>query len=143
MTKATHAFSLFSLWLKQNNIQYMHTIGIDMSKDTFHAAFDDGKVIIFNNTLLGIKQFLKQLLELGYGKLETLIGTEATGVFHLLFCSKLRDQGWQVKVINPILTHRMIEATIRKVKTDRTDAIAIRKSLLTGVGYLFTDTPEI
>jgi len=32
----------------------MQTIGIDMAKDTFHAAFDDHNVMKFENTPAGI-----------------------------------------------------------------------------------------
>ena len=46
-------------------------------------------------------------------------------------------------IINPLVTSRMIKSTLRRVKTDKTDAIAIRKCLMTGVGYRYTDTPEI
>lgn len=121
----------------------MNTIGIDMSKDTFHAAFDDAEVKIFKNTKAGIKEFINTMKGKGFVPTNTIIGTEATGVYHLLFCAELTKKYWQVKVINPLLTHKMISSTLRRVKTDRTDAIAIRKTVLTGVGYLYTDTPEV
>lgn len=121
----------------------MHTIGIDMSKDTFHAAFDETHVIIFKNTDQGIEKFIGTLLEHGCEKTNTIIGTESTGVYHLLFCERLRSSGWNIKVINPIITSRMFKSTIRHAKTDRLDAVSIRKALLAGAGYLYTDTPEI
>jgi transposase len=121
----------------------MNTIGIDMSKDTFHAAFDESTVVIFENTKDGIRKFITTLKEKHYTPSDTSIGTEATGVYHLLFCSELKRKGWQTTVINPLLTHRMITRTLRRVKTDRTDAIAVRKTLQTGVGYVYTDTPDI
>lgn len=121
----------------------MNTIGIDMSKDTFHAAFDDAEVRIFANTKPGIKQFIATLKNKNFTTEDTMIGTEATGVYHLLFCAELSKKHWQVKVINPLLTHKMISSSIRRVKTDRTDALAIRKTVLTGAGYLYTDTPEV
>jgi transposase len=37
----------------------------------------------------------------------------------------------------------MIETSLRHVKTDRHDAFAIRKTLLTGAGYAYVDTPEV
>lgn len=121
----------------------MFSIGIDMSKATFHAAFDDTEVIIFENTNLGIDKFIQAMITRGYSKVETMIGTEATGVYHLLLAEKLRAYGWQIKVINPLITYRMFKSSLRHAKTDRKDAIAIRKTLLTGAGYLYTDTPEI
>lgn len=121
----------------------MHTIGIDMSKDTFHAAFDETEVIIFKNNESGIARFVEVMIEHGCVKENTVIGTESTGVYHLLFCNKLRVSGWNVKVVNPLITSRMFRSTLRHAKTDREDAIAIRKTLQTGAGYTYTDTPEI
>jgi len=121
----------------------MHNIGIDMSKDTFHVALNDTRVEIFDNTTAGIKKLIETLTEVGGTKETTIIGTEATGVYHLLLCEQLRKKGWNVKVINPLLTHRMITSSLRRVKTDKHDAISIRKTLMTGVGYTYTDTPDI
>ncbi|MBI3631928.1 MAG: IS110 family transposase [Candidatus Vogelbacteria bacterium] len=114
-----------------------------MSKDTFHVAFDDGRVEVFDNTASGINKFTDTLLSLGATRDTTIIGTESTGVYHLLLSQQLRKDGWNLKVINPIHTHRMIDSSLRRVKTDKHDAISIRKTLLTGVGYTYTDTPEI
>lgn len=114
----------------------MQYIGIDMSKDTFHACFDDSTVSIFTNNLIGIKQFLKHLSS------RAIIGVEATGVYHLLFARLVTERGFNVMVINPLLTHRMIQTSLRKVKTDRHDAIAIRKAAMMGLGYLFIETSE-
>lgn len=116
----------------------MQYIGIDMSKDTFHAAFDDHTVSIFENSLSGIKKF-RQVLK----NSAALIGVESTGVYHLLFARTMTRHGYTVNIINPLLTHRMIAATVRKVKTDKTDAVAIRKTLKTGAGYPFQDDPDI
>ncbi len=120
----------------------MHTIGIDMSKASFHAAFDEKTVIIFKNTNDGISSFVETLVTRGCTKDDTLIGTEATGVYHLLLCARLSEQGWHIKVINPLVAHRAISATLRKVKTDKHDALAIRRVLLLGAGYLYADTSE-
>lgn len=117
----------------------MNIIGIDVSKDTFHAAFDDVRVEVFKNTKAGIKEFIEQLTT----KENTMIGCEATGVYHLLLCETLRKNGWCIKVINPLIAHRMIGSTLRNIKTDKHDALSIRKVLLTGAGYAYIDTPEI
>jgi hypothetical protein len=39
----------------------MHAIGIDMSKRSFHAAFDDATVYPFPNSESGIEKFLDDL----------------------------------------------------------------------------------
>lgn len=117
----------------------MNTIGIDVSKDTFHAAFDDVRVEVFKNTEDGIKKFIEKLKN----KDDTVIGCESTGVYHLLLCETLRKNNWNVKVVNPLIAHRMTGSILRNVKTDKHDALSIRKVLLTGAGYPYTDTPEI
>jgi len=116
----------------------MHAIGIDMSKRSFHAAFDDTTVRQFPNTEEGVIEFIA-LLTPG-----TTVGIEATGAYHLLFCVRVTQQDFLVRVINPLESHRVIQAqSLRKVKTDRTDALAVRQAVLLGLGYPFTDTTDI
>ncbi len=122
----------------------MHTaIGIDMSKDSFHAALDDMEVRQFANTKDGFAVFAEALRTRGVHADSCAIGTEATGIYHLPFAMTLKERGWHIVVINPLITHRVIRARLRQVKTDRHDAIAIRQALLAGAGYPFTDTPEV
>lgn len=121
----------------------MDFIGIDMSKDTFHVAFNDAQVEQFQNTAFGIALFLATLITRGATKEETTIGVEATGAYHLLLAETLRRAGWCLKVINPLITSRMIKSTLRRVKTDKADALAIRMCLVTGAGFRYTDTPDI
>lgn len=140
---STSLFFFFFFSLYTSHYSYtMHTIGIDMSKVSFHAAFDDTSVKIFKNTNDGIGSFVETLIARGCTKDDTLIGTEATGVYHFLLCARLSEQGWNIKVINPLVAHQVIQATLRKVKTDKQDALAIRRVLLLGAGYPYTDTKE-
>lgn len=119
----------------------MHAIGIDMSKRSFHVAFDSETVREFENTNEGIDAFLAELAERVPHIAETVIGIEATGAYHLLFCITVVEQGWQVRVINPLESSRIIRAqSLRNVKTDRTDALAVRQAVILGLGYSFTDT---
>lgn len=120
----------------------MQAIGIDMSKDTFHAAFSDTQVKKFMNTHEGIEEFMTFIEDLGCSVTDTRIGVEATGVYHLLLAVTLRDHEWDISVINPLESHRMITAGLRTVKTDRLDALKIRTMAMIGRGYLFTDTTD-
>ena len=120
----------------------MHAIGIDMSKDAFHAAFEDEKVLKFANTKEGIEEFMATIEATDLPIGDTRIGVEATGVYHLLFAVTLTDHSWEVVVINPLESHRMITQGLRTVKTDRLDAIKIRTMVHIGKGYRFTDTTE-
>lgn len=121
----------------------MQAIGIDMAKDTFHAAFDDHTVMKFANTEAGIEEFMTTLEDGDFPVTDTRIGVEATGVYHLLFAVTLTEHSWDVFVINPLESHRMITQGLRTVKTDRKDAIKIRTMTSLGKGYLFTDTKDV
>jgi transposase len=122
----------------------MDFIGIDISKDTFHVAWNGvAEVSVFANNEEGITSFENNLHRRQFQKELTKIGLESTGIYHLLFCVLLTDHGWDVTVINPYITSKAINASLRHVKTDVKDARAIREVLIAGHGYRFTDTPEI
>ena len=121
----------------------MYAIGIDMSKDTFHACFKDDFVKVFKNTDEGIEQFMTLMEDLGLSHKKTRVGVEATGVYHLLLAVTLTEHSWDLYVINPLESHKMITSSLRTVKTDTKDAIKIREMIILGKGYLFGDTAEI
>jgi transposase len=109
----------------------MKYIGIDMSKDTFHACFPDGNVEVFKNTREGITSFEKRSKQQECKKKETIIGIEATGVYHHLFCLTVSKTGWTVMIINPLLVSQMIRDGLRMVKNDTKDAGIIREATIT------------
>jgi len=119
----------------------MVAIGIDMSKLTFHAAFDETTVRIFQNTEDGAGAFIGELASRGYAPDATTVGVEATGAYHLFLCARLVARGWRIVVLNPLEAHRAAEAaSLRKVKTDRVDALLIRRMVAQGRGYAYADT---
>ena len=142
---ATRSFSLFlSYPLPLSHVIAMEYIGIDVSKDTFHVAWNGvAEVSVFANDSEGITSFEESLHHRHFQKEQTKIGLESTGIYHLLLCVLLTDHDWDVTVINPYLTSKTINASLRHVKTDAKDARAIRSVLIAGHGYRFTDTPEI
>lgn len=122
----------------------MEYIGIDISKDTFHVAWNDiAEVSVFANTGEGIDSFEDSLHHRQFQKDFTQIGLESTGIYHLLLCVLLADHGWAVTVINPYITSKAIKTPLRHIKTDAKDAKTIRSVLIAGHGYRFVDTPEI
>src|SRR3989344_9069506 len=105
----------------------MHAIGIDMSKRSFHAAFDSENVRQFENTEEGVSEFVSEMERRDFTKIDTRIGTEATGAYHLFLCARLTKRGWPIVVINPLQASRLIATqSLRNVKTDRKDALGIR-----------------
>lgn len=119
-------------------------IGIDVSKADFWAAFSEAdQPKMFQNDRQGIKIFEKYLNRNNFKKDETIIGLESTGIYHLPLSYKLTRVGFTVKVINPLLTKKQNQATLRKVKNDKKDATLVRFCTLDGKGYPFIDTKEI
>lgn len=115
----------------------MTTIGIDMSKDSFHAAFPDGRVVKYENTDDGMAAFDDDI------PADSVCGVEATGIYHEPLCAYLYRRGYPVRVINPMLTAKIAESELRMVKHDRKDARIVREAVLAGKGYPYLDTPEI
>ncbi len=120
----------------------MHSIGIDMSKDSFHVAFENENVLKFQNTEVGIEAFMTTLTDGGFSATDTRIAVEATGAYHPLFAVTLSGHEWDVFVINPLESRRMITQGLHTVKTDRLDEENIRDMAVLKKGYLFTDTKE-
>lgn len=120
----------------------MRYIGIDMSKKTFHAALNEDSVKIFQNDENGFLEFENILKQMDFNVSETLIGVEATGIYHISFCHWLSEKKWIVNVINPLITSRQIKRSIRCVKSDKKDSLSIRKTIMGGAGYQFNETRE-
>lgn len=120
----------------------MKHIGIDISKDTFHVAWNDEKVDVFTNDHEGIHAF-EAILHQQHRHTTTSIGVESTGIYHLLLSFLLVKHEWSITVINPYITSKAINASLRHVKTDKRDAQVIRQVLMAGHGYPFTDTQKI
>ena len=56
---------------------------------------------------------------------ETRVVTEATGNYHLPVASFLYDSGFYVSVVNAMLVHGYGNNSLRRVKTDKKDAVKL------------------
>ena len=74
----------------------------------------------FCNAPKGFEQYLKLLGE------EDLVVMEATGYYHYLLAQFLYDSGIRVSVVNPLSVKRFRQMQLAKIKTDKSDARAIR-----------------
>lgn len=118
-------------------------IGIDISKKDFHVCLGNGdKIEKFATTKIGIDEFLKRLKEHKMTLGKTLIGMEATGSYHLPVAYRCTQAGYIVHVINPLITHKQNQTSLRRVKTDSSDAMLVRNCLMNGAGYPFGETAE-
>ena len=123
----------------------MNAVGIDVSKGKSMVAVlrPFGEIVAspFEVTHSG-----NELSELA-GKLKTLKGEtkvviEATGNYHLPVAHSLYEAGLTVYTVHAQLIHDFGNNTIRKVKTDKADALKIANYGLTNWLELPKFTPE-
>lgn len=99
------------------------SIGIDVSKDTLAVAVrfsDREEFLTIPNTVNGICVLQRKLKQCSCPLI-----MESTGRYHLLSAFLLSEADYDVRVINPLQAKRYVSASIRKVKSDRTDASAL------------------
>lgn len=114
----------------------MTIIGIDVSKNELVAVAVNrrGAVIashILKNQKEAVISFLDHCLTT-YPHLT--MGSEATGEYHNLFAQSCLEKNIPFFLLNPIITKQFTRATVRKRKTDLSDAHVIAKCILQGQG---------
>ena len=108
----------------------MNAVGIDVSKGKSMVAalrpMDEVALLPreFLHTELGLEQMVDAILMLGE---DTRVIMEATGRYHEPVAAALHEYGIYVCVLNPLLIKQSGGGSIRKVKTDKADAIKIAK----------------
>ena len=110
----------------------MQYVGIDIAKRAHVAGarLEDGtphgKPFRFANDQQGFASLLKRLRELGAGPDDCLLVMESTGHYWLALWEFAVAHGYDVAVVNPVLTDAFRKAdTLRKTKTDDIDAFLI------------------
>lgn len=101
-------------------------IGIDIAKATFDVAHLDGRGVTsktYPNTPKGQAAFLKVLA--AADKPPVRIGMEATGRYWEALAQGLHTAGYALSVLNPAQISAFRKATLKRAKTDRTDATLI------------------
>jgi len=124
-----------------------HSIGIDVGKTELVAGVRDshGHVAIpapFPNSIMGFKKLVVHFKELGIGTDDPVL-LESTGPYHWKAARTLADEGYFVKVANPLHTKQMARLSIRKRKTDKVDAGHLAFLASQGYGYRFVETEEM
>jgi transposase len=108
----------------------MNAVGIDVSKGKSMVAAlrPMGEVALppkeFLHTEVGLEQMAHAILALGD---DTRVVMEATGRYHEPVAVALHECGIYVAVLNPLLIKQSGGGSIRKVKTDKADAVKIAK----------------
>lgn len=116
-------------------------LGIDIAKNHNLATLKDLKSHLetfrFDNNLQGYQNLIEKI----NGK-EIVFGLEATGFYHLPLTFWLKDQGYQIRVINPLSTKKMAKSNIRKTKTDKIDSKHLAWMTQLGEGHLFHESRQ-
>ena len=108
----------------------MNAVGIDVSKGKSMAAAlrPMGEVVMlpkeYPHTEVGLEQLACDILCLGE---DTRVVMEATGRYHEPVAAALHESGIYVSVLNPLYIKQSGGGSIRKVKTDKADAMKIAK----------------
>ena len=122
----------------------MNTVGIDVykGKSMVAALRPMGEVALLPQEFLHTAPSLDQMAHaiLALGK-DTRVVMEATGRYHEPVASALSAYGIYVCVLNPLYIKQSGAGSIRKVKTDKADAMKIAKYGLDNWVYLREHTP--
>lgn len=108
----------------------MNAVGIDVSKGKSMAAAlrPMGEVAMlpkeYPHTEVGLERLACDILCLGE---DTRVIMEATGRYHEPVAAALHERGIYVSVLNPLYIKQSGGGSIRKVKTDKADAMKIAK----------------
>jgi hypothetical protein len=108
----------------------MNSVGINVSKgNSMMAALRPmGEVTLlpksYLHTAVGLEQMAYAILALGE---DTRVVMEATGRYHEPVAAALHEYGIYVSVLNPLYIKQSGGGSIRKVKTDKADAMKIAK----------------
>jgi len=118
----------------------MIIIGFDVSKDELVGVRLNGRAMIQEEyTLANTPEAIESLLARARAAHPRLIvGSEATAEYHRPLALACLSRGIPFRLVNPLVTKQLTRVTIRKQKTDATDAFLIAKAILQGAGTLVT-----
>ena len=125
----------------------MWTMGIDIAKRRHVATLldDAGKRVFknffFANSLEGFKLLQSRIQTIDIAAENLLIGMEATGHYWMIRYHRQSDAGYQVRVINPLMTAARRNVGIRGTKTDSVDSKLIA-SILREADPKFSAVPD-
>ena len=113
----------------------MWTLGIDIAKHRHVATLldENGKKVFTNfsfaNSNEGLMSLMTRIKQIDISEENLLIGMEATGHYWMILYHCLNDAGFQVRLINPLMTAARRNVGIRGSKTDSADALLIANIL--------------
>ena len=116
----------------------MLSIGIDVSKgkSTVCGMKPGGEIVYAPFEVQHTREGMLELVSLlrGSGE-EVRVVLESTGSYHCPVVAALLENGIFVSVVNSLRMKRFCSQSIRKVKTDRIDAIVLAVVLMAGITF--------
>ncbi len=118
-------------------MSFSNVLGIDVAKNSV-VIFDQNNQRSINvlNTESALLTAISQNL---WHPKDCLVALESTGDYSFLPMQIFVKAGFIVKLLNPIVTKKLIKSTIRAKKTDKSDAEAIALMADYGEGRLVTE----
>jgi transposase len=107
-------------------------LGIDVAARKLDLVESNGNEhTVIENTPAALQAYLRQRQLV---PTSCVVGLEATGDYHFAITRWLVEQGFTVKILNPIVTKRYTRSTVRGTKTDQSDAEHIVRLVEAGEG---------
>lgn len=108
--------------------QQLVSIGIDIAKEKFDAALlytgRAHEIDTYENNASGVRNFIRRLQKQRTACAVPCV-LESTGLLHLTAALEMRQAGYRVHLINPLITKKYQRASIRNAKTDSIDALRL------------------
>lgn len=115
----------------------MTIIAFDVSKDELVGVRADKNGAVKEHfTVPNTGGHIKAFLDALPPPHNLLMGSESTGEYHRELAWQAVERGIPFKLLNPVLTKQFTRSTVRKKKTDRTDAAIIARLLARHEGNL-------
>lgn len=125
----------------------MFIIGIDIAKRSHMVRVIDAegrtvyKPFSIRNSCSGCNALLERVRKLTNHKSEFLFAMESTAHYWLALYTRLRKEGYQVVVLNPIQTSAMRAVLMQENKTDEIDTLVIAETIRFG-RYKASSVPQ-
>lgn len=116
----------------------MFIVGIDIAKRSHVVQIIDSegrkvcRPFSIRNSYSGYNTLLERLGQLTNRKSEFILAMEATAHYWLALYTRLRREGYQTVLLNPIQTHAMRELLLQDSKTDEIDSLVIAEAIRFG-----------
>lgn len=125
----------------------MFIVGIDIAKRSHMVRVIDSegrtvcKPFSIRNSCSGCNVLLDRLRNLTTQKSDFIFSMESTSHYWLALYTRLRKEGYQVVVLNPIQTNAMREMLMEENKTDEIDTLVIAETIRFG-RYKASSVPQ-